>query len=256
MKPCSSRSPRSAGHSPDSLASPPRTAQSPAPIRPGRGWWPFAIWRSWLERDPWATRDTWGGRRTGLLSGPAFFHTDVYNCKVLLLAPEGVESPHVQHGEQLGFGFGKGQAVTESLESGNHKSLLGVPHVQMHHGPSVAQNRRRHSAADHAPAEGSGIQRTVTYSGSHGKRYRSGAMREWSSFSRWLMLATGWLQPQYGVTFPPYVLDEHISNSTQAINTPRMQGRFHGRRTVSTPPLLLLVVKPLLRACGSTLSLL
>lgn len=55
--------------------------------------------------------------------------------------PEGVESPHVQHGEQLSFGFGEGETVTKRLESWNHQSLLSVSHVQLHHRPSVGRNR-------------------------------------------------------------------------------------------------------------------
>lgn len=57
--------------------------------------------------------------------------------------PEGVESPHVQHGEQLSFGFGEGQTVTKRLEGWNHQSLLGVSHVQLHYGLSARRKQDR-----------------------------------------------------------------------------------------------------------------
>lgn len=57
--------------------------------------------------------------------------------------PEGVESPHVQHGEQLSFGFGERQTVTKRLEGWNHQSLLGVSHVQLHHGLSARRKQDR-----------------------------------------------------------------------------------------------------------------
>lgn len=62
---------------------------------------------------------------------------------VLVQVPEGVESPHVQHGEQLSFGFGEGQTVTKRLEGRNHQSLLSVSHVQLHHRLSARRKRDR-----------------------------------------------------------------------------------------------------------------
>lgn len=43
--------------------------------------------------------------------------------------PEGVEGPHVQHGEQLSFGFGKGEAVAQCLKGRYNQSFLSVGHV-------------------------------------------------------------------------------------------------------------------------------
>lgn len=63
--------------------------------------------------------------------------------KVTVQVPEGVERPHVQHGEQLGFGFGEGQAVTKRLKGRDHQSLLSVSHVQLHHRLSAQEEADR-----------------------------------------------------------------------------------------------------------------
>lgn len=45
--------------------------------------------------------------------------------------PEGVESPHVQHRQQFGLGFGEGEAISQRLKGGHNQSLLGIGHVQL-----------------------------------------------------------------------------------------------------------------------------
>lgn len=76
--------------------------------------------------------------------------------------PEGVESPHVQHGEQLSFGFREGQPVTQGLKRWDHQSLLSVSHVQLHYGPPAQGKhtvKRRRSYR--ATARGSHCQTTL-----------------------------------------------------------------------------------------------
>lgn len=130
-KPCSSQSQQNAGRIPDSPVSPRHMAQSPAPTLLYTVWWLFAIWHSWWERDLWATRDTWRGRQWCHFLGDLSVFINIFGMSQV---PEGVESPHVQHGEQLSFGFREGQAVTECLKGWDHQSFLGVSHVHLNYG--------------------------------------------------------------------------------------------------------------------------
>lgn len=72
---------------------------------------------------------------------------DIKSCHLLswfwihVQVPEGVETPHVQHGEELSFGFGERKTVTKCLESWNHQSLLSVGHVQLHHRLSAEEQK-------------------------------------------------------------------------------------------------------------------
>lgn len=46
-------------------------------------------------------------------------------------SPEGEKCPHVQHGQQLRFRLGEGEAVTQRLEGRHNHRLLGVGQVQL-----------------------------------------------------------------------------------------------------------------------------
>lgn len=52
--------------------------------------------------------------------------------------PEGVEGAHVQHGEQLCFGFGEGQAVVQGLECRHDESCLPLGQLQLLDGVPTA----------------------------------------------------------------------------------------------------------------------
>lgn len=57
--------------------------------------------------------------------------------------PEGVESPHVQHRQQLGLGFREGEAISQRLKGRHNQSLLGIGHVQLDYASSTWKSKKK-----------------------------------------------------------------------------------------------------------------
>lgn len=57
-------------------------------------------------------------------------------------APEGIEGPHVQHGEQLRFGFGKGEAIMQRLKRRHNERCFPLGQLLLQDGGPAAQRKR------------------------------------------------------------------------------------------------------------------
>lgn len=61
---------------------------------------------------------------------------------IMSTVPEGVESPHVQHRQQLGLRFREGKAISQRLKGGHNQSLLGIGHVQLDYTSSTGKSKK------------------------------------------------------------------------------------------------------------------